>query len=783
MNKKGKKFLIFFILCIIGISFVMIINCKPPILGPKVISADSVNSSSSNISGVSILDDFNDGNTINLWNGENGQWGSGGMASYESGNGLGGSGCLKVAYDMNIDWIGAYLMFGDGSVQNATIPADVSSYEYFSFWVKSSPDTNGDIEVSFKDDNGLEVKLKITNYLTGGTTNAYQQVIIPLSDYSDAGIDLTKVLFVLFIYAVSDITPTTGDMYFDDMGFSTSSNSSINSSNSSTSSSINSSTCSSISSSSSDNLLDDFDDGNIINLWNGENGQWGSGGMVSYDSGNGLGGSGSLKAAYDGSDWLGAYLLLGDGSIQTNMTPADISAYDYFSFWVKSIPDTNGALEITMKDDNDIEVKLDMTSDLIGGTTGTYKEVMIPLSDYSDAGLDLTKVLFVLLGFDSGSVIPSLCDMYFDDMGFDNYSPEEVTVNIISPSNGSTVSDTVEVTAIADASTGILKVEFYIDGTLEGSDFSDPYSYSWNTTGYSDGSHSIKAIAHDYLSNTAIDDDTSVTVDNSAASTVSVNITGPTNGETVSGSSVVITADANSDNGILRVEFFIDDEFGGLDFSHPYSYNWNTTGYSNGSHSIKAIAYDNSGDLTTDDDTSVTVDNLNAGLLDDFDDGGTINLWGGEIGQWGNGGTVVFDNSGDGIGGSGALRVAYNVTSEWVGPYILPADESTQYVKIPADVSTYDYFSFWVKSTPDTNGDIEVSFKDDNGIEVKLKMTDYLTGGTTGTYQEVIIPLSDYSDASVDLTKVIYILFIYDPNYIIPTTGNMYFDDMEFGNY
>jgi hypothetical protein len=87
------------------------------------------------------------------------------------------------------------------------------------------------------------------------------------------------------------------------------------------------------------------------------------------------------------------------------------------------------------------------------------------------------------------------------------------TVSITNPANGATVSGTVSVTASASDNVGVTEVRFYIDGTYKATDSSSPYSYSWDTTGYSDGSHTVRATAYDAAGNNAYDQHT-VTVSN-----------------------------------------------------------------------------------------------------------------------------------------------------------------------------------------------------------------------------------------------------------------------------
>src|SRR4030067_677956 len=87
------------------------------------------------------------------------------------------------------------------------------------------------------------------------------------------------------------------------------------------------------------------------------------------------------------------------------------------------------------------------------------------------------------------------------------------TVEITNPSDQAVVSGTTLVTANATDDVEVVKVEFYIDGFLKLTDISAPYTFSWDTTSVSNGSHSITAIAYDLVNKSASDTIT-VTVTN-----------------------------------------------------------------------------------------------------------------------------------------------------------------------------------------------------------------------------------------------------------------------------
>jgi Bacterial Ig domain/Right handed beta helix region len=84
-----------------------------------------------------------------------------------------------------------------------------------------------------------------------------------------------------------------------------------------------------------------------------------------------------------------------------------------------------------------------------------------------------------------------------------NPAPTSPTVSITSPASGATVSGTITVTANAADNAGVTKVEFYLDNSLQTTDTSSPYSWSWNTTSVANGSHTLMAKCYDAAGSTA----------------------------------------------------------------------------------------------------------------------------------------------------------------------------------------------------------------------------------------------------------------------------------------
>ncbi len=88
-----------------------------------------------------------------------------------------------------------------------------------------------------------------------------------------------------------------------------------------------------------------------------------------------------------------------------------------------------------------------------------------------------------------------------------------------------------------------------------------------------------------------------------------VSIQSPISGQTVS-EIVIISVSAQDNEGVELVEFFIDDSLHYTDSGLPYKHAWNTTAYRDSSqHIIKAISFDEAGNLTESQPVLVWVDN------------------------------------------------------------------------------------------------------------------------------------------------------------------------------
>ncbi|MDY7228175.1 Ig-like domain-containing protein [Hyalangium rubrum] len=83
----------------------------------------------------------------------------------------------------------------------------------------------------------------------------------------------------------------------------------------------------------------------------------------------------------------------------------------------------------------------------------------------------------------------------------DNLPP---SVALTSPASGTTLVGVVSLAAEATDTTGVTRVDFFVDGALLASDTSAPYSVTWDSAGWVNGSHTLYARAYDGLGHMAV---------------------------------------------------------------------------------------------------------------------------------------------------------------------------------------------------------------------------------------------------------------------------------------
>jgi len=187
--------------------------------------------------------------------------------------------------------------------------------------------------------------------------------------------------------------------------------------------------------------------------------------------------------------------------------------------------------------------------------------------------------------------------------GEDTVKPQ---VMLTGPTNNSIVSGIVPIKAEATDNIGVVKVEFYIDGSKVGEDTSSPYEYSWNTDSLQyNSTHIIQAKAYDVAGN--VGESPVITVKIGDTQKPEVTITNPAS-SIVPGSAIITIKASVQDRsktskiptGIQKVEFYVDDNKIGEATASPYACNWDTSGLKhNTTHTITVKAYDNAGNIGT----------------------------------------------------------------------------------------------------------------------------------------------------------------------------------------
>jgi subtilisin family serine protease len=177
--------------------------------------------------------------------------------------------------------------------------------------------------------------------------------------------------------------------------------------------------------------------------------------------------------------------------------------------------------------------------------------------------------------------------------------------SLTAPAQGALLRGSVHVSAAVSDEQVIAKVEFYDGQTLLGTDVTEPFGLSWDSTLGADGAHTLAAKAYDVAGNIGTSSAT-VTVDNTAPTAA---VSAPAQGAHVRGT-VQLTATASDNREVARVEFYDGATLLGTDTTAPYAVSWDTLAAANGAHTLVVKAYDQAGNSQVSAQRNVTVDNL-----------------------------------------------------------------------------------------------------------------------------------------------------------------------------
>ena len=129
---------------------------------------------------------------------------------------------------------------------------------------------------------------------------------------------------------------------------------------------------------------------------------------------------------------------------------------------------------------------------------------------------------------------------------------------------------------------------------LHASDIASPYTFSWNTTGTTNGPHSLVAGAYDAAGNEGVSASVTVNVSNLSDTTPpTVAITSLSS----RGNSLKVSVAASDNVAVSRVELYVDGRLTSSSTSSNPTFSVNTKSLGSGSHSLQSKAYDPAGNV------------------------------------------------------------------------------------------------------------------------------------------------------------------------------------------
>lgn len=173
------------------------------------------------------------------------------------------------------------------------------------------------------------------------------------------------------------------------------------------------------------------------------------------------------------------------------------------------------------------------------------------------------------------------------------------TINITSPSSSGELSGAVNFQADTSDDKGVMKVDFYVDNSLVGTDVTLPFGLIVITGQYANGQHSFKAIAYDIVQSTATSILVTINNNTSDLEKPSVLITNPATNpyDWSDGKDLVLTIRATDNIKVTKIKFYINDQNVGESNSTTVRVTWPVSSVGPGSYIFKAEAYDAAGNM------------------------------------------------------------------------------------------------------------------------------------------------------------------------------------------
>lgn len=183
------------------------------------------------------------------------------------------------------------------------------------------------------------------------------------------------------------------------------------------------------------------------------------------------------------------------------------------------------------------------------------------------------------------------------------------TVIITNPLTGQEVVDTTTVIADAQDDNYISEVAFFVNGDSVSRDLSYPYEYVWSVRDFPRfTTQTIYARAFDGARNRTNSDNVTITVVPTLDQVPpTVAITNPLAGQQIVETTIVI-ADAQDNNIISEVAFFVNGDSVYRDLTHPYEFIWSVTEFPDFTEqTVYARAFDGARNRTNSDNVTILV--------------------------------------------------------------------------------------------------------------------------------------------------------------------------------
>ncbi len=261
------------------------------------------------------------------------------------------------------------------------------------------------------------------------------------------------------------------------------------------------------------------------------------------------------------------------------------------------------------------------------------------------------------------------------DKVVDNTAPN---ADVGSPTEGLVLGGTVSILPTASDATSPLKlVEFYVRGSLLGTDSTAPYSMNWDSTSGADGPATIVVVVEDMAGNRTTSSTRNVVIDNGAPT---LSFTSPVNNAVVNGSVNLVAT--SSDPIAFAYKLHSDP----VSAYAPVSSPWDTTALADGLYDLRATSTDSASNTTTVEHTNIRVDNtLPSGSISSPGAGATV------------GGSSVSLAGSYSDGGSGVASVSYEIRPTSGGSFTQIANATSAPFSATWDATTFATGSYDIR--------------------------------------------------------------------------------------